>query len=76
MGTKSSIRQRLNDGDISQQQVNKFYDSTIAFYERAMEYAVQNLPLNDTLLKNATFVNFKSRENVTFSQVEFFIQRY
>ena len=76
MGTKSSIRQRLNDGDISQQQVNKFYDSTIAFYERAMEYAVQNLPLNDTLLKNATFVNFKLRENVTFSQVEFLIQRY
>ena len=76
MGTKSSIRQRLNDGDISQQQVNKFYDSTIVFYERAMEYAVQNLPLNDTLLKNATFVNFKLRENVTFSQVEFLIQRY
>ena len=41
-----------------------------------MEYALKNLPLNDDLLKKASFVNFSSRNDVTFSQVEYFVDRY
>ena len=40
-----------------------------------MDYAIENLPLNDTLLKNAEFVNFSKREQATISQVVYFVTR-
>ena len=52
-----------------------FYRSVRAFYERAMEYALLNLPLEDALLQNAGFVNFHVRETATFQQVEYFVER-
>jgi len=39
---------------------------------RSMEYALANLPLNDDLLKNATFSHI-SRGDATFTQVEYFV---
>ena len=57
-------------------QPNKFYRSVCSFYVRSMEYSLQNLPLKDDLLKNASFLNFTSRENATFTQVEYFVERY
>ena len=75
ISTKSCIRKKLVDGDISPAQVRRFYDSVRAFYERAWEYALDNLPLEDVLLKHAKFVNFKLREEVTFLQVEYFVER-
>ena len=29
-----------------------------------------------SLLRNATFIDFRSREHITFSQVEYFVERY
>ena len=40
-----------------------------------MKYALNNLPVKDTLLKNAEFVNFRIKEDATFSQVEYFVER-
>ena len=76
MITKSCVMKLYNEGDISQSQMTTFYASVRAFYVRAFEYALANLPLQDDLLKNATFVNFNSRENSTFTHVEYFVQRY
>ena len=75
ISTKSCLRKKLAEGDISPAQVRRFYDSVRAFYERAWEYALDNLPLDDALLKHAKLVNFKSREEVTFAQVEYFVER-
>ena len=73
--TKSCITKKLEEGDITQQ-VLKFYASVRAFYETALEYALNNLPVKDELLKNAGFLNFISRENSNFNQVEYFVDRY
>ena len=73
--TRTRLRQLLNDGDISQHDQSIFYRSVRTFYERAMEYALQNLPLEDELLQNAAFVNFHIRECATFQQVEYFVER-
>ena len=75
MSTKLCVRKKLAEGDISPAQKRKFYDSVRAFYERAWEYALDNLPLDDVLLKHASLVNFNSREEVTFVQVEYFVER-
>ena len=59
--TRSTFRNLMENGDLAPSQCKKFYESVRAFYVHAFEYALKNLPLNDELLKNASFVNFPSR---------------
>ena len=66
----------MNEGDITNLQVTKFYEGVRAFYVRALEYVLDKLPLEDDLFINAKFVNFGLRNNALFSQVEYFVQRY
>ena len=75
ISTRATLRKLLEDGDISPFDEKKFYQSVRAFYVQAMKYALDNLPVNDTLLKNAKFVNFRVKEDATFSQVEYFVER-
>ena len=48
--------------------------SGLSMYE-PLEYALDNLPLKDNLLKNASFVSYK-KEDASFSQVEYFVDRF
>lgn len=75
MLTKTRLRKLLEDGDVSQAEVSSFYRSARAFFLKAMEYSLANLPISDALLKNAAFVNFSERESTDFSQVEYFVER-
>lgn len=43
--TKRELRKLRNEGDISLSQVAEFYKGVRAFYVRAFEYALDNLPL-------------------------------
>ena len=63
------------DGDISANQVKKFYTGVRLFYLSAVDYAIENLPLNDSLLKNAEFVYYPKRAQATISQVVYFMTR-
>ena len=63
------------DGDISSTDAKRFYKGVQAFYLSAVDYAIDNLPLNDTLLKNAEFVYVPKREQATLSQVVYFVTR-
>jgi hypothetical protein len=74
--TKRVLQKVLDDGEISPLQVTQFYKGVRAFYVRALEYALDNLPLKDDLLKNASFVSYKKREDTSFSQVEYFVHRF
>ena len=69
------LRKLLEDGDIGQEQVTKFYASARCFYVQAISYSLTNLPLSDDMLTNASFVSFKKRESAKFSQVEYFVGR-
>ena len=75
-GTRMCLNKLVDEGDISMAETSKFFQSARAFYVRAMEYALANLPLKDELLKSDKFVNIASRDSATFSQVEYFVQRY
>lgn len=61
--------------DISVNQVKKFYTGVRLFYLSAVDYAIENLPLNDSLLKNAEFVYYPKRAQATISQVVYFVTR-
>lgn len=70
------LTQLEDDGDISPDEVKKFFHAVRSFYTRAADYAFANLPLNDPVLQNSQFVDFKRKEESDFSQVEFFVNRY
>lgn len=73
--TKTRLRKLRDEGDISQTQQSTFYKSVKAFYARALEYAISNLPLKDDLLQNARFLNFHRRESANLSEVDYFAER-
>ncbi len=53
-----------------------FYKGTRAFFEKAVEYSLQSLPLNDVLLQNARFINFEQRMQADQLQAEYFVERW
>ena len=71
--TRTKVQQLVEEGDVSPSQQRVFFNSVRAFYTKAMEYALQNLPLNDELLQNAAFTNVSTRLLSSFSQVEYFV---
>lgn len=64
----------LADGDISDQDVWKFYSGVRELYIAAAKYMQNNLPLHDDTLKNAHFVNWENRNLASFEEVAYFVQ--
>ena len=65
--TQQLVLKLEQDGDIGVTQVKKFYKGVRLFYLSAVDYAIENLPLNDSLLKNAEFVYYPKRVHATIS---------
>ena len=70
------LKKLEEEGDISPAKAKAFYQAVCTFYTTAADYAWKNLPLSDSVLKNAGIVNFEARETSLFTQVEFFLNRY
>ena len=63
--TKSTLNKLFKDGTIAGLQ---------ALYERSFKYGMENLPIDDTVLKNAVFVYILKRENVDLDNVLFLLK--
>ena len=78
--TKPQLRRALDEGDISQNDVDKFYDAVREFYETAYTYCVKWLPLDDPLYKCSRFIEFSNRSKVSFDELTelltSFLQRF
>ena len=74
--TQQKANSLLQEGLIGPRDHSLFYNAVRSFFERAIEYSFKSLPLDDELLKAATFLHFGERTNVNFLQVEYFIHRY
>ena len=59
--THQNSKSLLDEGHVADLKVSTFYKGVRAFFEKAVEYRFQNLPLDDALLQNACFVNFEQR---------------
>ena len=70
------LKKFLDDCGITPAQVSTFYKGVRAFYQKAVEDALANLPVKDGLLRNATLVDFTFIETAQFVEVEYFVQRY
>ena len=76
IGIRTRQLLQADNGEATHTEERRFYQAVCAFYCTAADYALKHLPLNDRVLQNARFVNFKSREAALFSEVEFFVNRY
>lgn len=70
--TQQKFKSLLEEGDVSEWDVLKFYSGVRAFFESATTYSLQNL---DEVWKNASFVMFEYRINANQLQAEFFVSR-
>ena len=60
---RSQIKKSLSEGDISQFEYDNFFDVCQAFHKEAFLYAAKWFPLNDDLLKEATFLNISDQKS-------------
>ncbi|XP_047202552.1 uncharacterized protein LOC124856284 isoform X6 [Girardinichthys multiradiatus] len=74
--TKAALTRLNETGEISLSDVSKFYKAARCFLHKATEFAVTKLPLNDTLLSHAVFLDFKKRRDCRLDDVLYFVQRY
>ena len=68
--TQSIIDHLLEEGDVSQHEIDCFYAGFRVFFTKAFEYCCLWLRLDDELLKHCVFVDVRNRVNTPFSYVE------
>ena len=68
--TKRKVKQLLENGDISQETFDKFFDGAKAFFSEAYQYCAKWLPLEDSSLQNSKFINFHLRNTSSFDSVQ------
>ena len=74
--TSSEIHKSLESGEITDQDVRKFYLSVRQFYTTAVSYIMKWFPLNDNVVKDSQFVDFEVKEQCHFAMVCTFVKRY
>eukprot|EP00057_Strongylocentrotus_purpuratus_P029267 XP_011683741.1 PREDICTED: ribosomal RNA processing protein 1 homolog B [Strongylocentrotus purpuratus] len=62
---------RLTDADLTY-----FYLSVRKYYESACDYALKTWPLDVKFLKEAEVIDVSSRRDVSFSSVQYFVEKY
>eukprot|EP00064_Thunnus_orientalis_P005874 superscaffoldBa00000593_g5888 len=74
--TRAWLNQLLKAWDITAQQLQIFHTAALKLLMRAVEYALQSLPLRDPLLKHARFVDVRQRAECWVEDALYFVQRY
>lgn len=73
-GTRQEVHKLREDGH--DRKIILFLKGVLAFFVKAVSYAKENLPIDDKLLKNSSFLNFSLRRKSDFTQIEYFINRF
>ena len=65
----------LEEGDVSQMEVDKFYNACLQFHKAAFLYAIKNFPLDNEVLKHSRFLNILDKQ-CSFQSVLFLVERF
>ena len=71
--TRVRLNHLLDAGDITAQKVELFH--TANFFVKAVEYALQRLPLSEPLLKHARFLDVRQRAECGVEDALYFVDR-
>lgn len=73
--TRARLNHLLDAGDITAHQVDKFQTAALKFLMKAVEYALQKLPLKEPLLNHARFVDVRQRAECGVEDALYFVER-
>ncbi|XP_073727861.1 uncharacterized protein [Misgurnus anguillicaudatus] len=74
--TRATLNRLLDTGDVTPQHVQRFQKAALAFLVRAVEYALEKLPLREALLKHARFVDVQQRTECGIEDALYFVDRF
>nr|XP_043872485.1 uncharacterized protein LOC122761339 isoform X2 [Solea senegalensis] len=74
--TRATLNRLLEAGDLTPQEVQQFQQASLAFLVRAVEYAINKLPLKEALLQHAKFVDVQQRAECGVEDALYFVDRF
>lgn len=74
--TRLAVTRLVVEGNMTTSAERAFYAACREFWKSALTYSRQRLPTNDDLVKNAACIHVETRLAATFSQVEYFTNRF
>ncbi|XP_076867954.1 uncharacterized protein LOC143518920 isoform X2 [Brachyhypopomus gauderio] len=74
--TRTTLNRLLEAGDVTPQQGESFHQAVLAFLTGAVEYAMAKLPLKESLLKHARFVDVQQRADCEVNDAAYFVERF
>ena len=74
--TRNLLRKKVEDGDLSVGQHDKFNKATIAFYREHLRHTLLKMNVDSSFWESAQWIDFESGQNVKWSHVEYFVEKY
>ena len=74
--TKPTLTRLLNEGDITETLLRKFYAAAHSYFKSSLSYILKKFPLKDELIRNAVWIDVSQRIMVGWECVEYFYDRY
>ena len=66
---KPKLCKVLDEGDISQSGVDKFYEAVREFFKTAYTYCIKQLPLSNPLYKVSRYIKYSNQEKLSFDDL-------
>ena len=74
--TRNLLQKKVEDGDLSVGQQDKFIKSTKAFYRERLRHTLLKMNVDSSFWESAQWIDFESSQNVKWSHVEYFVEKY
>ena len=73
--THNLLRKKVEDGDLSVGQHDKFIKATVAFYRGSLRYTLLKMNVDSSFWESIQWIDFDSRQNAKWSHVEYFLEK-
>ena len=73
--TRNQLYDQINSGE-KERKIDSFFDGVSEFYSTAYKYCKKWLPLDDDFPKHCKFIDFESRSEVSFDDVQVLAQKF
>ena len=74
--THNLLRKKVEDGDLSVGQHDKFIKATIAFLRESLWYTLLKMNVDSSFWESAQWIDFDSCQNAKWSHIEYFLEKY
>ena len=76
MTTRAIANRLLNNGTISDNNYYKFHEAVPYYFKESLSYIQKKFPINDDVICNSVWIDFNKCLEVSWDNVEFFVDKY